>query len=138
MEPAIVTLDDHTHGDTWNAPVAIGDDGGLTIGPVVFIDDSLVSSDPPAAMASCRLYFRDPKRSGKVAYGFKSVVTVGFGTITIVDPVLWEVWIPPQLLPLAVGDWEWDFEVTDAAGSVRTLYEGVLTVIADVSYDDNH
>lgn len=55
--------------------------------------------------------------------------------ITITDPATWLITVPAQGLPLAVGQWAWDFETTDAAGVIRTLYKGTLTITRDQSYD---
>jgi hypothetical protein len=55
--------------------------------------------------------------------------------ITITDQATWLITVPAQALPLAVGQWSWDFETTDAAGVIRTLYKGTLTITRDQSYD---
>jgi hypothetical protein len=90
---------------------------------------------PEASLASCRLYFRDSTDS---ALGYKLVLDPGEGEgqIQISDAVNWLVIVPEQELDLDVGNWYWDFEATDSAGRILTLYDGVLTVTLDASYDD--
>ena len=120
MIPVRIDLPDVLSGDTWD---------GLTIGPVSFN-----GGQPPHALQSCRLYFRDPKTKA-LACGFKSDQTEGFGTISIDDPAAWLVSIAAQPLPMSAGTYEWDFETTDAAGTVRTLYGGTIRVRQDVTHD---
>jgi len=125
MEPVTINLPDHKAGDSWE---------GLTIGPVLFVEDGQ-SYVPPAALASCRLYFRYGNPQKTLGYRFKSAAEEGCGTIEINDPAAWYVIIPPQALPLKAGNYEWDFETTDADGIVRTIYDGILKVTQDVSHD---
>lgn len=120
MIPVRVDLPDALSGDTWD---------GLTIGPVLFND-----VPPPAALQSCRLYFRDSKTK-EFVHGFKSTEEAGFGLITIVDSSTWLVIIPAQPLPLKAGQYVWDFETTDTAGTVKTLYEGIQRIRQDVTHD---
>ena len=123
MEPVKVDLPPHTRGDTWE---------GLTIGPVLFD-----GQPPPAPLKSCRLYFR--KETGNaLGYGFKSQVADGFGLISIIDAAAWHVQIAAQPLPLAIGTWCWDFEVTDTDDKVWTLYSGKLSILRDQSHDDDN
>lgn len=119
MQPVEVQLPDHTAGDTWER---------IHIGPILFNN-----AQPPESLQSCRWYFRDRKKV--IGYKFKSSPGAGEGTITINDAATWDVTIPPTLMPLEKGDWHWDFETTDAAGVVRTLYHGVLKLTCDVSHD---
>ena len=122
MIPVKIDLPAHTRGDTWE---------GLTIGPVLFAGQA-----PPATLKSCRLYFR--KAVGNtLGYGFKSVAAIGFGLITVLDAAVWHVQIAAQPLPLEIGIWVWDFEVTDNDDKVWTLYSGILPVSLDQSHDDN-
>jgi hypothetical protein len=119
MQPVDIQLPDHTAGDTWE---------GLTIGPVL-----INGAQPSEALASCRLYFRKP--NGTIGYKLKSAPGTGEGQITISNIDTWLIIVPEQVLPLAVGPWNWDFETTDAAGVIRTLYKGVLNITKHQSYD---
>ncbi|MHB1350126.1 MAG: hypothetical protein ACYCYR_09660 [Desulfobulbaceae bacterium] len=120
MQPVDIQLPDHTAGDTWE---------GLTIGPVLFND-----AQPAQALSSCRLYFRR-QSGGGLGHKLSSTPAAGDGLITITDQATWLITVPAQALPLAVGQWSWDFETTDAAGVIRTLYKGTLTITRDQSYD---
>lgn len=130
MIPVTVNLPAHTRGDTWNAP-APDDPGGLTIGPI-----QINGLAPTESLKRCRLYFRK-RIGGALGYGFTSEEVAGFGQIVITDAATWLVFIPPQALPLEVGFWRWDFETTDNADVVRTLYSGELEVAKDQSHDDD-
>lgn len=120
--PVNIPLPDHKHGDTWD---------GMSIGPILFD-----GQPPPNALASCRLYFRH-NRYKTFGYGFRAPALNGFGVITIVDANTWQLVIPPQLLPLAVGLWLWELETTDASGKILTLYAGTLTITQDITNDDH-
>ena len=120
MHPVAVSLPAHSRGDTWE---------GLTIGPVLFND-----AQPSSALGSCRLYFRR-ETGGTIGYKLKSDPGDGEGSITITNTATWSITVPAQALSLAAGPWLWDFETTDAAGVVRTLYNGTLTITSDQSYD---
>lgn len=120
MVPVVINLPDHTAGDTWE---------GVSVGPVLF------NNEPPTELlTSCRMYFRNVLTK-TLAYGYKSEATTGFGNVSIDDAVAWKASISNQALPIAPGNYLWDFETTDADGVVRTLYKGVLTVAEDVSHD---
>ena len=120
MIPVQINLPNVHAGDTWE---------GVSFGP------ALVNGvQPPLALASCRLYFRDANTK-TLAYGFKSVATVGFGTITIANAATWSVSIAAQILPLVAGTYLWDFEITDVAGTVITPCSGILIVTQDVTHD---
>lgn len=121
MKAVNVDLPTHTRGDTWE---------GVDIGPVLFDD-----VQPSSALVSCRMYFRSYE-SKRFGYGFNSEVVEGQGTIIIDDANTWEMSIDDQDLDLEAGRWRWDFETTDAAGAIRTLYKGVLTIKQDETYDD--
>jgi hypothetical protein len=116
-----IDLPDHKRGDTYQK---------LTFGPIL-----INGATPESSLASCRLYFRDSTDS---ALGYKLVLDPGEGEgqIQISDAVNWLVIVPEQELDLDVGNWYWDFEATDSAGRILTLYDGVLTVTLDASYDD--
>lgn len=120
MLPVKIDLPGHYTGDTWP---------GLTIGPVLFND-----AQPEYALASCRLYFRDSK-TRSLSLGFQSEPLTGFTAMTILDPITWVIHIPAQQIPLVAGTYVWDFETTDSAGVVRTLYYGLQTVTEDISHD---
>lgn len=121
MTPVTIDLPPLTSGDTFD---------GLQIGPVTFN-----GAPPPSQLASCRLYFR-LATTKELGYGYRSGDPVtGFGVINITDPVLWLVQIPAGVLPLSKGSYYWDFETTDAAGVIRTLYKGVQQIGEDFSHD---
>ena len=119
MIPVKIKLPDCLVGDHWE---------GISIGPVL-----INGLQPTSILASCRMYFRD--QTGGLAYGFKSVVTTGFGLITITNATTWMAQIPRQILPLVAGVYSWDFETTDALGVVQTFYGGRQTMIQDVTHD---
>lgn len=120
MQPVEINLPAHTRGDTWE---------GLTIGPVLFN-----GAQPGSALASCRLYFRSLK--GKILiHKLKTTPGDGEGQITINNAVTWSITVPAQALPMPEGQFYWDFETTDAAGFIRTLYCGVLTITQEQSRD---
>jgi len=119
MSPVEIALPSHTSGDTWE---------GLTIGPVLFN-----GVQPASALVSCRIYFR--RATGALGYKLKSVPGTGEGAITIANQTTWLVTVPEQALPLDVGSWLWDFETTDAAGVIRTLYHGTITITKQQAHD---
>lgn len=124
MQPgADQVLPAHTRGDEW--------EGIDQIGPVTF--DLL----PPAApVTSCRLYFRNAK--GGLAYKLKSNPDQGevAGAIDVLDADLWIFQVPKQALPLPVGTFKWDFEVTaDGYWEPLTLVKGTITITEDQSHD---
>ena len=118
MAPVTIKINEYYKGDSWS---------GLDIGPVI-ID----GAQPLLTLASCRMHFRD--EDGALGYALNTVVTVGKGTIVISNTVTWEILVPKQILDLTAGKWFWDFETTDAAGNVLTLYKGSLKVKQDVTY----
>lgn len=127
MAPVKITLNDHYKGDTWP---------GIIVGPVL-----INSVQPTSNLASVRLQFRD--EDDVLGHEFNTVGGAGIGTITIDDPVTWEITVPAQLLDLDAGTvikgmknkktWYWDFETTDANGDIITLYTGTIKVSEDVS-----
>jgi hypothetical protein len=126
MLPATVNLNDHMAGDTWE---------GMTIGPVQFntgTEEVPVLEPPPFPVASCRMQFRTPR--DVLGYEFVSEEVAGKGLITISDAAAWEFIVAPQALPLATGKWIYNFETTDTAGTVRTLYAGLIVIRRDVTY----
>jgi len=120
MQPVIIELPNHTRGDRW---------WGMHIGPILFGTDP-----PPRPLVSCRLYFRRP--NGRIGYKFKSDPSTGDGTINVINAVTWELDIPEQSLPLDLGLWEWDFEVTDLVNQPPlTIYSGTIIITREQTYD---
>ena len=118
--PAKITLDPHTRGDKWL--------GGLHFGPVE------INGEPPEnPLVSARLQFRD-QRTDALGYELSTTPAVGNGIIVIEDAATWELDAPEQDLPLAVGVWAWDIEITDSAGRVLTPYGGVIKIIKDITH----
>lgn len=114
MRPVSIDLPDHTRGDTWE---------GMAIGPVTFNGET-----PTVALSGCRMHFRD--KGGALGQEFSSEDT----TITISASGTWEVLVPAQALNLTSGYWKWDFETTDIDGIIRTLYDGSIRIIDDITY----
>jgi hypothetical protein len=88
--------------------------------------------EPPGEdLAGVSLQFRRGSRRGTV--GVELTEADG---ITITDAVDWEITIPalaPEDFDLAAGEWHWDLETTDDAGTVRTWLYGILTVEDDAT-----
>jgi len=118
MAPVTIKINEYYKGDSWS---------GLDIGPIL-ID----GVQPLLTLASCRMHFRNA--DGALGYALNTVPTADKGTIVISNATTWEVTIPTQILDLIAGKWLWDFETTDSAGNVLTLYKGSLTVKQDVTY----
>jgi hypothetical protein len=116
--PVEIPLSDYWRGDKWI---------GMIIGPI-----EINELPPPYAAASCRLHFRT--NTGKLGYAFSSNPVDNEGTIIINNAATWSFTIEPDVLPLAEGDWEWDFEITDTAGGPLTPYKGSLKVNPDRTY----
>lgn len=123
MQPVKIDLPPHMRGDVW--------EGLARETPILFNGVA-----PDYDLASVRMYFRNAK-NGRFGYGFNSETTVGYGPITITNAANWEFDIAEQLLPLDVGRWKWDLETVDTNGITRTLYDGVLTITQDQTYDDD-
>ena len=127
MAPVKISLENHWKGDTWP---------GMVIGPVIINDEQ-----PPVALASCKMQFRDG--DDVLGHEFNSVPGQDIGTITIDDADTWEITVPEQLLNLDAGDivsglintkyWHWDFETIDVNGKKLTLYYGKIKVKEDVT-----
>lgn len=117
MPPVKIKLLPHYKGDHWS---------GMAIGPILIND-----LQPGSQLASCRMHFRD--EYGSLGHAFKTSPGAGEGTITIDDATTWEITVPVQALDLESGTWDWDFETTDANGTVLTLYVGTIKVIGDVT-----
>ena len=116
------TLERQLEGDSWP---------GITVGPV------LVDGVAPASnAASAKMEFRD--EYGTLAHTFNSAVVSGQGLITIDDAATWEFSILKQAIGLEADGlkskkYNWDFEVTDAAGDVLTLAAGTIKIDPDVT-----
>ena len=113
MRPATVDLHNHTAGDTWE---------GITVGPV-----EINEAAPSGAVDSCRMSFRS--KSNKTLGQ-----TLSSGTeITIDDADTWEFTVDPIILTMEAGSYDYDFEVTDVTGVVRTIYKGTFNLILDTT-----
>lgn len=114
MRPAVVNLNDHTSGDTWE---------GITVGPVL-INGIAVGADA----VTCRMSFRS-----KNDRSLGQTLTTTNSDITIEDAATWEFTVEPTVLTMDAGSYGWDFEVTDSSGVIRTLYKGSFNLIQDVT-----
>jgi hypothetical protein len=126
--PEKIKLSDHYKNDTWE---------GMIIGPVL-----INGAQPSQNIVSARMEFRD--KDDQLGYALDTSPGAGEGTITIDDAATWEITVAPQLIPgvdAGVSSngssntkiWYWDFETTDAAGVVLTLYRGTMKVKEDVT-----
>jgi hypothetical protein len=62
----------------------------------------------------------------------KALTSVG-GDITINDAATWEFTVEPFAMDLDAGNYVYDVETTDAAGTVRTYLSGSVVVARDVT-----
>lgn len=112
---AELVLDPVVAGDTWTGIPSI---------------QTVIDGNPPTEdLAFARIQFRkqwDSRPAG-------ATLDTDNGGIAISDASTWLVVVPPQKLPLAPGLWRWDYETTDAAGTVKTFMYGTLTVLEDIS-----
>jgi len=116
-----VPLDDYVRGDTWS--------GLYNIGPI-WQDNA----PQPYTLTSARITFRQAYDDAQAAYAFVSGTPgVNQGQMLILDAVNWILQVPPVILPLGVGLWLWDLELTDSAGNVHTWVRSTLNIIPDVS-----
>lgn len=93
------------------------------------ISVTINGSPPIEELAFARIQFRKTAESNPA----KETLDTENGGISIADPVTWQVVIPPQKLSLTPATWRWDYETTDAAGTVKTYVYGTLTVLEDIS-----
>lgn len=116
--PVEIFLKDYYKGDTWI---------GISVGPI-----KINGLQPSATIVSCRMHFRDKKLNLGCAFSSKTSSTRN--KIIINDSVTWELSILPAILPLDVGEWDWDLEILDSDGVNLTYYHGTLTVLQDKSF----
>jgi hypothetical protein len=123
MTPAIITIEDHVSGDTWQ--------GIPVIGPIQILSgETLINF--PHAIASARLNF------SRIAAPFPvfAMSTSGdaMAPIIIVDADAWELAIPPvspDIWTPAPGSYQGHLETTDTEGTVLTIYDIRFTVLPD-------
>ena len=124
MIPYTLNLSDYYKGDAWE---------GMSIGPITVDDGGPTPVPPTYSCVSCRMHFRNPETLA-LGFALSDDPEVGEGTITITDDGTYEFDIPRQVLGLAAGTWEYDFETTDTEGMPTTWFRGKLKVIQDKSY----
>ena len=126
MIPATLEKMTHWRGDLWR-------DGFRQFGPMA--DEE---GNPPAAPALyCRMQFRN-KTTKALGYELNSDPLEGEGTIVIEDSEAYIFSIPEQALPLAAGEWEWDFETHTTATKSETpltWLKGTMSVKGDITHD---
>lgn len=110
--PATFTLNPIVFGDTWDGfTVALSSDGNA------------LDSD----LSSVRMFFRD--ENGTVGLS----LTNGSG-ITITDANAWEFTVDEiARFPLAVGQWYWSIESTNADNKRKTRIAGTIEVLDDAT-----
>jgi len=123
MTPAIITLEDHVSGDTWQ--------GIPIIGPIQILS-GVTLTNFPYPIASARLTLA---RVGSYA---SALTLASSGTrmapITVVDAAAWQLAIPPvspAVWTPAAGSYRGHFEFTDTQGTVTTIYDVRMTVLPD-------
>jgi hypothetical protein len=79
-------------------------------------------------VVSASLVFFKPGQVSGHSPATGTELTSGNGII-IVDPDAWVFSIPPCILPLAPGDWSFQFKTTNAEGTVRTWLVGTLSIL---------
>ena len=117
MAPLKMSLKPQYRGDTW---------------PGFKVESILINGALPTVnAASCRMQFRDKMRT----FGFELTTETSTckGSITIDDPVTWEMTIEEIVLPLDVGTWWWDLEVTDVNNKVVTILAGRIRITEDIT-----
>jgi hypothetical protein len=121
--PALVKLEDHVSGDTWQ--------GVAIIGPIqIQSGDTLVDFPYPVSSARMKLTKQGCN---------KTPLTVASSgecdaPITITSAPTWAMAIPPvspDIWTPNPGRYSGHFEVTDTQGTVLTIYDIHLNVIAD-------
>lgn len=118
MIPQKIDLDAVVTGHTWaGIPTIIRRDR----------PEGEVAAPPASALALVEMVFR-PGADCRNA----SALTLQSGgeapAITIVSAVEWEISIPPRILPLTPGRWNWILTTTAADGTRDPLLTGTLTV----------
>jgi hypothetical protein len=110
---AILRLPTKRIGDTiWN--------GIPSVGPV-----RPGGTQPAYALAKVRLIFgiSSPAPESSV-FICSSQPQAGEGTVAIANSTTWTFSIPPQPLPLDLGDYVWEIHTTDTAGRNTVYYAG--------------
>jgi len=113
-KPAKVNLEPIVYRDTW---------GGLTLS---FASDGTAMD---SNLSSVRMFFRD-------ADGVTGLeLTSADSEITITDANAWAFTVlPVNPLTLAIGNWYWSIETTNAFGIIKTYLAGTMKVINDATY----
>lgn len=128
MKPAIIILDPHTQGDTWQ--------GIETIGPILISVDGAPAVQMAYPIASARMYWRKSE-SHPVVARLSTTPALDVSPILLVGTgETWELTIPPiqaALFPLTKGMWYSQLEITDTAGTVWTTHECHLSVGQDLT-----
>lgn len=115
MLPVKIQLEDHTCGSQW--------EGILSIGPIL-----INGAAPSHAVDTCSLQFRS-RPTGALGQELNEA-----DGITINDPVTWDFTIPPLVLDLTAGKYDWEFKAFDTEGVPRAYYKGVFTMRAAVNH----
>jgi hypothetical protein len=123
MTPAIITLEDHVSGDTWQ--------GVPVIGPIQILS-GVTLTNFPYPIASARLNMT------RIGTSNPSLTLASTGSpmapITITDAADWQLVIPP-VAPATwtptPGQYQGHFEITDTQGTVITIYDVRFTVLPD-------
>jgi hypothetical protein len=123
MTPAIIILEDHVSGDTWQ--------GVPVIGPIQILSGETLTNFP-YPIASVRLNI------SRIGGHRVSLTLASSGTpmapITITDVDTWELVIPPVAPSVWTppdGDYQGHFEVTDSQDTIITIYDVRFTVLPD-------
>lgn len=117
------------NADTDTLQLALDADGD----PINLTSDathSLQLQVPPASeLAHVRIQFRLDSPTGPKGLE----LTDENGGVTIDDAAAWRFTVPAQAAPARAGDWHYDVETEDAAGTIRTYLAGILRVADDVT-----
>lgn len=123
MTPAIITLEDHVSGDTWQ--------GIPVIGPIqIQSGETLVNFPYPIASARLNL-----TKLGACTPSL-TLATTGspMAPIYFVEVDTWEMEIPPvspEVWTPTPGQYQGHFETTDTNGTVLTIYDVRFNVLPD-------
>lgn len=116
-QPAIVQLENHVAGDTWQ--------GVPVIGPI-----TINAQAPGVTAARVRMTLTRTPSGPSVEFDSDA----GLLPITIVDEDTWEFTIPPvdfDDFPVTAGQYSGHLEITDASGERLTTHELRMTVLPD-------
>lgn len=124
MDPALVTLENHRAGDTWQ--------GIPTIGPILISVDDAPAASPSAPLASARLHLT---RNGDSEPTLKiGMDPADDAPLLIVDAATWEMSIPEvskSVFNPVPGIYTGDLETTDSDGRVLTTHHIEFQVTKD-------